>query len=102
MAAGAGPKPFNASKLSPPHFEKVIVPEQIPMRKGSYILYTDDIRKGDAWKKNFDDAKRGEILGLIETGNFRLALREEAGPDANIIRSQFLLTIKHPHNEEPV
>lgn len=43
----------------------------------------------------FDDAKRKELLGLLEKGAFRIVLQEEVDENANIIPSRCVLAIKH-------
>ena len=66
------------------------------------ILHTETISPGDPRAEEFSDAKRKEILGLIEKGTFRIVLKEEAGPDPNVVPSRYVLTIKHSGDEKPV
>ena len=49
-----------------------------------------------------DDAKKKEILGLVERGTFKLVLEEEAGPNPNLIPSRYVLAIKHSSNGSTV
>lgn len=67
---------------------------------GFNILYTEIIKPGDPRENLFDEAKRKELIGLIERGTFRLVLREEMGENPNIIPSRFVLSIKHSINGE--
>ena len=50
----------------------------------------------------FDDAKRKEILGLIEKVTFKITLTEELGENEppNILPSRFVLAIKHTDGGE--
>ena len=42
------------------------------------------------------DAKKREIRGILERGAFRVILREEIAPDANVLPGHFVLTINQP------
>jgi hypothetical protein len=42
----------------------------------------------------FDQAKRDEIMGLIERGTFKLVRRKNAGLHSNIVPGRFVLSIK--------
>lgn len=61
------------------------------------ILWTEIVPPGDDREFLFDEAKKKEILGLIEQETFKITLWEE--PDQknkpNILLSRFVLTIKH-------
>lgn len=45
-------------------------------------------------------AKRAEIRGLLERGTFRIILREEVPPDANVLPGRFVLAIKSTEDGE--
>ena len=44
------------------------------------------------------EAKRQEIRGLLERGAFKVILREEIPPDANVLPGRFVLAIKSADN----
>ena len=61
-------------------------------------------RGNSSWRSKeslFDDAKRQEILGLIERGTFRITLTEEITDEPpNILPCRFVLAIKHNDGTE--
>ena len=59
------------------------------------VLHTEVLHPGDPRAGLFDDAKRKEILGLVERGTFKSVLEEEAGPNPNLIPSRYVVAIKH-------
>ena len=63
------------------------------------ILHTEKISPGYPRAEEFSDAKRKDILGLIEKRTFRIVLKEEAGPDPNVVPFRYVLTIKHNGDE---
>jgi hypothetical protein len=69
-------------------------PTGYPTMKPNHILITELIHPLDLHNGQFDDAKRQEIEGIIKRGTFKLVLREELGPDPNIIPFPFFLAIK--------
>lgn len=46
------------------------------------------------------DAKCKEIRGLLQRGNFKVILREEVSPDANILPGRFSLAIKSTKDDQ--
>lgn len=92
-----GPRPFNISQIRPahnnPHSEENL--EKLLNSHG--ILWTEIIPTGDDRESLFHDAKKNEILGLIERGTFRITLTEEIDKSEkpNILPSRFVLAIKH-------
>ena len=58
------------------------------------VFFTEIICERDPQVKQFDEAKRNEIPGLIKRGTFKIVLREEIGDNPNIIASRFVLAIK--------
>lgn len=59
------------------------------------VSHESDLRIQDP---EFVEAKRNEILGLIDKGTFRLVLREEAGPSRNVMPSRYVLDLKHENS----
>lgn len=102
IGASTGPKPLNESQRLPARIEQFIFLEQITMRKGMNVLYSENILQMDPLEKHLDDAQRWEIFGQIEKADSELVLKRRTGRYANVIPSQFELTVKHPRNEEPV
>jgi hypothetical protein len=62
------------------------------------IHWTETIYPSDTRTALFEEAKRKELLGLIERGTFRLILKEDVGPYPNVIPSRFVLCIVAPPN----
>ena len=58
------------------------------------IYITEIIQPRDPRNGQFDDAKRAELEGPLQRGTFKLVLREEIGPDPNIILSRFALATR--------
>jgi hypothetical protein len=48
----------------------------------------------------FDSAKKKEIAGLICRGTWKVVLKEELEPDANIMSGRFVLSIKNSGTNE--
>ena len=100
-----GPRPFNIAQLRPapiarhPTYDEQLSAMDSPAHT---ILHTEKISHGDPRAEEFSDAKRKEILGLIEKGTFRIVLKEEAGLDPNVVPSRYVLTIKHSGDEKSV
>ena len=69
---------------------------------GSAIFFTEIICERDPRAKNFTEAKRKEIEGLIKRGTFKIVLREEIGEHPNIIPSRFVLAIKKDGSDEEI
>lgn len=61
------------------------------------VLYVETFPIGDPHGNSppFDDAKRRELIGLIEKGTSCIVLEEEAGTKPNTIPSHFVLALKH-------
>jgi hypothetical protein len=58
------------------------------------MSFTEVLSSGDPRAKQFDAAKRDEILGLIKRGTFKLVLRVEH-ENPNVIPARFFLAIKN-------
>lgn len=88
LGENTGPRSFNISQIRPSNFNQN-VEEHLPdqsLRSGRIsVLWTELLPIGDPREVYFDDAKRQEILGLIERGTFRVVLTEEAVQNPNII-----------------
>ena len=63
-------------------------------------MHTEIINTGDNREALFDDAKRHELLGLLEKGAFRIRLHVDAGPNSNTVPTRFVLAIKHSAAED--
>lgn len=48
----------------------------------------------------FDLAKAKEIVGVLDRGAFRMVLKEEADPQANIVGGRFVLTINNKDSDK--
>ena len=59
------------------------------------VNHTEEIPSNDPRSSLFDDERKQELLGLIEKGAFRIVLKENAGPNPNILPSFYVLDIKH-------
>lgn len=104
-----GPRSFNISQLRPAGTRdqqskdgdesSTHTAQYNPDVEYTTVLWTEDLMTGDPREALFDDAKRQEILGLIERGTFRVVMEEEAGPNPNIIPSRYVLSIKHGEDD---
>jgi transposase InsO family protein len=110
LGESTGPRSFNISQVKPWPLLNTDLPlarPQLPMVRDkppipelATVHWTETIYSADPRVALFDDAKRKELFGLIERGTFRLVLREDAGPNPNIIPSRFVLGIKHESGAE--
>jgi hypothetical protein len=55
---------------------------------------------GDDREALFGDAKRAEVISIIDIGTFRIVVQEEAGDKPNIMPSRFVLSSKEKDGEE--
>ena len=100
-----GPRSFKVSQLRPaPVTRHPIYDEQVmelddgpPTDLHTEVQHPRDPRAG-----LFDDAKRKEILELVERGTFMLVLEEEAGQNLNLIPSIYVLAINHSGDSSTV
>lgn len=62
-----------------------------------HILLTEILKPNDPRCESikFDEAKAKEIVGLLNKKAFRVVLKEEIEPDANVLGGRFVLTIKN-------
>ncbi len=97
-----GPRAFNIAQTKPSPLPNAFHDGSTEPTYTQTILHTEIIPNNDPRSNRFDDAKRKELLGLLERGAFRICLKEEAGPDANIIPSRYVLAIKHGGNPTDV
>lgn len=72
--------------------------EQHPIR----VYLTEVLKPGDhrATHPKFDEARQKEIHGLIERGVFKLILKEEVPPKANILGTRMILAIKNKNTDQ--
>ena len=97
-----GPRPFNIAQVKPAPIGRrddttASIGYTNHSRPQSNIMHTETLPAGDPREYLFDDAKRNELLGLIEKGTFRIVLKEDMekeGHNLNVILSRFVLTIK--------
>ena len=96
-----GASNFNISQIKPaklPSFSEL----KDNIEESPQIYITEVIKSNDPRAKNFDEAKKKEILGLIEKGTFKIVLKSEAGDDPNIIPCRFVLAIKNVGTGEEI
>jgi hypothetical protein len=97
-----GPGAFNIAQLKPaisqqsqPTEDSIFsVPTHWP------TLFTKILTAGDDLEALFGDAKRAEVLSLIDRGIFRIVVQEEAGDKPKIVPSRSVLVIKEKDGEE--
>ena len=97
------PKPLEFEHLKPeqqatPQYSIPPISEVQGRAAISRPFFTKVISPKDQRTGQFDEAKRKELEGLIKRGTFKLVLREEIGPNPNIIPSRFVLTFKRKEN----
>ena len=95
-----GPRSFNKTQLKrapmPNAYSEQISKPTYPMQLLHLeIHHTEVIPPNDPRSSLLDDEKKQELLGLIEKGTFRIVLKENAGPNPNILPSRYVLAIKH-------
>ena len=98
-----GPRSFNITQVRPAPITRLHSMDEVLTADNTgppRILYTEVLTRGDPREKCFDDAKRQELMGLIEKGTFRVVLREEIGQNPNIVPSRYVLAIKHSETGE--
>lgn len=68
------------------------------------ILLTEILQPNDnrAESPGFELAKAKEIVGLLDRGAFRIVLREEIDPQANVLGGRFVLTIKNKDTDNEI
>jgi hypothetical protein len=98
-----GPRSFNSSAVKP-------APTRAISDGGTSILhaaddhsvsFTEVLSHNDPRARQFDNAKREEILGLIQRGTFKLVLRsEQANP--NVLPARFVLAIKNGGTDQEI
>lgn len=96
-----GPREFNISQVRPAPLTRIKSMDEILTsdKAGTHrVLYTEVLRHGDPRTPLFDDAKRQELMGLLEKGTFRVVFRRDIGPNPNIVPSRYVLAIKHSEN----
>ena len=98
-----GPRMFNIAQLRPPLIQRLesydeVLSEQEPYRPR--VLYSKPVEHGDPHEHLFDEAKRKELLKLVERGTFKLVLVEEPGDKPNIVRYRYVMSIKHSEGGE--
>jgi hypothetical protein len=90
-----GPRHFNCAQVKPAFLSPE--PHDLSTKnvsKAVPTLFTEVIKSRDTGAAMFDQAKRDEIMGLIERGTFKLVRRKNAGPHPNIVPGRFVLAIK--------
>jgi len=90
-----GPKLFNIAQTRLSELPNSIEDGLEEPAYKTTVLHTEVLKAGDPRECKFDEAKRQELMGLIDRGTFRIVLREEAGEKPNIIPARFVLAIKH-------
>ena len=72
------------------------------MKRPIDVHITEIIKPGDprAWK--FDEAKKKEIKGLMERGNWKAVYKNEVPDDANLLEGMFVLAIKDEGTNQEV
>ena len=90
-----GPREFNLSQLRPSSLPNSYIDGNSDPTYPTQILHTEIISPNDPRSKLFDQAKKQELLGLLEKGTFKIVLAEEAGPNPNILPCRYVLAIKH-------
>jgi Reverse transcriptase (RNA-dependent DNA polymerase) len=110
LGQSAGPRSFNIAKVKPwplrdrsfplERPQLPLLQDKSPHAEVSEVCWTEVIYPDDLRSQLFDSAKQKELFRLIERGNFRIVLREEAGSHPNVIPSRFVLSIKHESGED--
>jgi Reverse transcriptase (RNA-dependent DNA polymerase) len=97
-----GPKAFNITQLKPAVLRQSQRTEDpigsVPTLWPTH--FTEILIAADDRKAHFGDAKRAEVLSLIDKGAFRIVVQEEAGDKPNIAPSKFVLAINKQDGEE--
>ena len=96
-----GPSNFNLAQVKPaklPSFADLAH----NIEESPQIFITEVIKPNDPRAAKFNEAKKQEILGLIEKGTFKIVLKHEAGDDPNIIPCRFVLAIKNVGTNEEI
>jgi transposase InsO family protein len=75
---------------------------QRPSAESTHTLLTEIVDADDPRASQFTEAKRKEVLGLIERGTFGIQLACDAPPRPNILPSRFVLTVKNVETDRPV
>jgi hypothetical protein len=91
-----GPRACNVTQLKSaitqqsqnPENSIIFVPTPWPTR------FTEVMAAGDDREALFDDAKRAELLSLIDRGTFRLVVTDDPVDKPNVVPSRFVLAIK--------
>jgi hypothetical protein len=89
-----GPRHFNCAKVKPAFLSPE--PHEIStenVSKEAPILFEEVVKYGYPRAAMFDQAKRDEIMGLIEHETFKLVQRKNAGPHPNIVPGRFVLAV---------
>jgi hypothetical protein len=61
---------------------------------------TEILTAADDLEAHFGEAKRAEVLSLIDKGTFRIVVQEEAGDKPNIVPLRFVVAINEKDGEE--
>jgi Reverse transcriptase (RNA-dependent DNA polymerase) len=91
-----GPRQFNTSQLKPSYTQHNENPNgSIANALTPFATrFTEVISNNDPRASQFDEAKRQEIMTLIDRGTFRLAVTEELPEKHNVVPSRYVLSIK--------
>ena len=96
-----GPRDFNIAQLRPSPLPHASVDNIAEPRYPPTVLHTEILLPGDPRESLFDEEKCKELMGLLERGAFKLILREEAGPNPNVVPTRYVLAIKHAQTNMP-
>ena len=94
---------FNIAQLRPAPIQRLESYDEVISEREPYeprVLYSEPVEHSDPREHLFDEAKRKELLGLIERGTFKVVLPEEDGDKPNIVPSRYVLSIKHSETGE--
>ena len=97
------PKPFEFEHQKPeqqasPQYSIPPISELQGRAAITQPFFTEVISLIDPRTGQFDEAKWKELEGIIKRGTFKQVLREEIGPNPNIVPSRIVLTIKRKEN----
>ena len=96
-----GQSSFNLAQVKPaklPSFTDLVS----NIKDSQEIFITEEIHGNDTRAHKLDEAKKKEILRLIEKGTFKIVLKTDAGEDPNVIPCRFVLAIKNVGRNEEI
>jgi hypothetical protein len=93
------PREFNVAQQMPaPILGRAID----PVTDARTVYITEVLSPNDPRKSLFWSAIAQEMNGLVDRGTFQLSLRSEGGPNASVLPSRFVLSIKRADDGEEI